>query len=208
MDTLKRVNWVYSAENNEELASRYDVWAKDYERDLIDVFGRMVHDPFVDAVMKHVPKNARILDAGAGTGLIGACLQQHGYQSLVGIDLSAGMLKEARRKNVYRELYRMVLGERLAFPDDSFDATISAGVFTVGHAPAHALRELIRVTRSGGYILFTLRPDFYATSAFANLLPSMEASGDWRLVDNSTRYQAVPLAEPDLILQVWIYQVS
>ena len=34
MDVKDRVKWVYSSKNNQELAERYNQWAKDYDRDL------------------------------------------------------------------------------------------------------------------------------------------------------------------------------
>ena len=85
--------------------------------------------------------DAKVLDAGAGTGLVGERLCEAGYRDLVGIDLSPGMLAVARGKDVYRELRQTNLGESLAFPDDAFDAVISVGVFTTGHAPAHAFDD-------------------------------------------------------------------
>ena len=39
MDVKDRVKWVYSSKNNQELAERYNQWAKDYDRDLENDFG-------------------------------------------------------------------------------------------------------------------------------------------------------------------------
>jgi ferredoxin-NADP reductase len=69
--TEDRVQWVYSSQNNQELAVRYDQWAKHYEQDLIATFGRPHREPIIDLTVKYVPQNARILDAGVGTGTIG-----------------------------------------------------------------------------------------------------------------------------------------
>ena len=35
MSRTDKVHWVYSSQNNQELAERYEVWAKDYEQDLL-----------------------------------------------------------------------------------------------------------------------------------------------------------------------------
>ena len=70
-----------------------------------------------------------------------------GYRNPVAMDLSQGMLEEARKKGVYQEVHRMELGKPLNFLTDSFDAVISVGVLTVGHAPASSLGELVRITR-------------------------------------------------------------
>jgi len=59
-----------------------------------------------------------------------------------------GMLEEARAKNAYREFHQMIMGETLGFTTDSFNAVISVGVLTLGHAPASSLDELERVKSS------------------------------------------------------------
>ena len=73
--------------------------------------------------------------------------------------MSKGMLAEAKRKGIYYKLDRMVLGETLDFPDNYFEAAVSAG--TIGHAPAESFDELIRITKSAGFKVFSLRTSFY-----------------------------------------------
>ena len=77
--------------------------------------------------MKFAAEDARILDAGSGMGLVGALLAEGGYQNLIAMDLSNGMLDEARKKNVYKEFRQMVMGETLAFDTDAFDPVLSVG---------------------------------------------------------------------------------
>ena len=124
------------------------------------------------------------------------------------MDISRGMLDEARRKNVYGKLHEMVMGEHLDFPSDYFDATICVGTFTVGHAPASSLKELVRVTRSGGYVVFTLRPDVLVEDGFKEEQDSLVASSEWRLIEISEAYKVLPKGEPDLDHQVWVYRVN
>ena len=156
MEKQNRVQLVYATRGNQELAERYDQWAKDYEGDLKRDFEYKLPQLVTEVVTQYVPKKARILDSGAGTGLMGEMLAKQGYQNIVALDLSQGMLDEARKKNVYLAFHCMVMGEILDFETDSFDAVVSVGVLTVGHAPASSLDELVRVTKAGGYIhLFT-----------------------------------------------------
>lgn len=201
------VQWVYSSRNEQELEERYDQWAATYERDMHEKF--VCHGPSeaVTAAVKYVPKNARILDAGAGTGLVGQLLNEHGYKNLVAMDLSAGMLEQARKKNVYAEFHQMVMGETLSFPTDSFDVALSVGVLTVGHAPASSLCELVRVVRQGGHIIFTLRPDLYEDGGFKEVQTALESDGKWKLVEMGDPMQALPKGEPDVLHQVWVYEV-
>ena len=64
---------------------------------------------------RHLDKDESILDAGAGTGLVGECLHQMGYRNLTAMDLSTGMLEVARRKNIYQALDQMTMGEKLDY---------------------------------------------------------------------------------------------
>jgi SAM-dependent methyltransferase len=208
MERQDRVKWVWSSRDNKELEGRYDQWAKDYDADLDEEFGYVSPQMAVDVFRRYVPKGARILDAGAGTGLVGELLLKQGYTNLVAMDLSVGMLEKARAKNAYREFHRMVMGDTLDFPPDSFDAVISVGVLTVGHAPASSLDELIRVTKPGGYIAYTLRPDVYRNNGFKEKQDALEAEGKWMLAEVSKEFQALLKGEPDVYHQVWVYQVS
>ena len=202
------VQWVYSSRDNRELAERYDEWAKHYDADLERDFDWRGPKRTAESFAGYVPTDARVLDAGAGTGQVGEFLHELGYRNMVAIDISSGMLEEARMKGVYIELRQMVMGEPLDFPDDSFDAVVSVGVLTLGHAPVSSLDELVRVTKPGGHIVFTLRPDIYEKGGFKEKQSALETAGMWVLVETSERFQPLPKGEPDVYHQVWIYRVS
>lgn len=207
MAKQNRVQWIYSSRNNQELLERYDQWAKDYDADL-----ELEHEyrgPQLTAkfFVRYVPKEARILDAGAGTGLMGEVLLKRGYSDLVAMDLSQGMLDEAHKKNVYQELHQMVMGEPLDFATDSFDAVVSVGVFTAAHAPASSFDELVRITRRGGYTIFTLSTEAYENSEFKEKLMTLESEGKWKFVERS-KSQLLTKRGAGVYHQVWVYQVT
>ena len=208
MDVKDRVQWVYSSKNNQELSERYDQWAKDYDRDLENDFGYIGPQYTVDYVVKYVPPGAGILDAGAGTGLIGELLFAKGYGELVAMDLSKGMLEQARKKNIYKEFHQMVMGEPLDFQTDRFDAVISAGALTEGHASAGSLDELVRITKPGGHIIYTLRTDLYEGAGFKEKNNGLAQLGKWTLVEKGEEIQGLPKGEPDIYLRAWIFEVS
>ncbi len=201
------VQWISSSRNNQELAERYDHWAKDYDTDLEQDFEWVAPQKAAEVFAKYVPKSGRVLDAGAGTGLVGKFLSESGYSNLVAMDLSMGMLEEARKKKVYQEFHQMVMGETLGFSADYFDAVVSVGVLTVGHAPASSLDELIRVTRPGGYVIFSLRPDVYESDGFKEKQADLESAGKWELTEESEQFQPLPKGEPEVYHQVWVYRV-
>ena len=207
-ESHKRVQWVYESANDKELEDRYDQWAADYDNDLAAEFAWNAPQNATDVFAKHVDKSARILDAGAGTGLVGECLVKAGYNNLVAMDLSRGMLAEAKGKNLYNEFHQMALGGTLDFATGEFDAVISVGVFTQGHAPANSLDELARITKPGGLIVFSLRVDTYESDGFKEQQSGMEEAGVWQLAEMTGRFQPLPKGEPEVWHRIWAYRVS
>ncbi|MDE2938997.1 MAG: class I SAM-dependent methyltransferase [Chloroflexota bacterium] len=203
-----RVRWVYSSQNEQELEERYDQWAEEYDTDLESDFGWISPQRTSEYVAKHVAKEGSVLDAGAGTGLVGECLHEMGFRNMTAMDLSLGMLEVARRKSIYEALDQMTMGETLDYSTDQFDASVIVGVFTQGHAPASSIDELVRVVKSGGHIVFSLRTDTYLENGFKDKMDSLESAGLWKLVEVSDAYHPLPKGEPEVMHQVWVFQVS
>ncbi len=153
-----RVQWVYSSRNNSELTKRYDEWSKNYDKDLTEDFGWTAPKTAADFLARHVRPDSLVLDAGAGTGLVGMELATHGFQNLTGMDMSRGMLEQADRKGVYAQLDQMTLGEPLDYDSAVFDAVISVGVMTLGHATPESLDELDRWKDIPGMIGVKIHP--------------------------------------------------
>jgi SAM-dependent methyltransferase len=103
-----------------------------------------------------VDGEARILDAGCGTGEISSRLAElFPRSSVVGVDVLEGHLELARART--RQLgprlrfeNRSVYG--LGYPDHSFDLTVCRHVLQSIPHPEQVLAELVRVTRPGGRI--------------------------------------------------------
>jgi ubiquinone/menaquinone biosynthesis C-methylase UbiE len=198
------VGAVFEARNPEELAARYDEWAAKYEEDMGDPGGPK---EAVEALSRYAGHTARILDAGCGTGVNGALLAARGYVDLEGLDLSAGMLREAKKKGCYKALRRESLGDRLSFASGTFDAVLVVGVFARAHAPSRSLYELVRVTKPGGFIVFTLRPEFHVATDFQSTMTELATAGRWRHVETSAPFDGRYREFPGINLQVWVYQV-
>jgi SAM-dependent methyltransferase len=200
---------VYHSGDAAALAASYDEWAATYDCDMLSIgyantavaaglVGRHVHD-----------RDSPILEAGVGTGALGHTLAIMGYRRLVGIDMSEGMLAKARARNVYTDLRNRVLGEALDFDDASFAAIVSFGVFTPGHAPPAAFDELIRITRPGGHLIFTVSTAAWREAGFEAKLGALEASGRMRLVEATAEYRPMPLsvAEANFTTRAYVYAV-
>jgi demethylmenaquinone methyltransferase/2-methoxy-6-polyprenyl-1,4-benzoquinol methylase len=95
----------------------------------------------------------RLLDVATGTGLVAreAVAVLGDEKAVVGLDPSAGMLRECR-KVLPRGLVRGV-GEALPFPDSRFDM-VSMG-YALRHVPdlERTFREYLRVLKPGGRVV-------------------------------------------------------
>lgn len=200
---------VYSANNADELTRAYDAWAATYDTDMLTI-GYANPAVAVGLVARHVPAiDARILDAGVGTGILGELLSILGYRTVVGIDMSEGMLAKARQRKVYSDLRNRVLGEPLDFDDDAFSVVVSFGVFTPGHAPAVAFDELVRITRPGGRLIFTVSTAAWEAGDFREKLRSLEQAGRIRALAWTDAYQPMPLSQTEstFTTRVYVYAV-
>jgi ubiquinone/menaquinone biosynthesis C-methylase UbiE len=208
MTEQNRVQWVYSSKNLNELQERYDQWASDYDADLEKDFGWSAPALAAGVFEQYVPTSARVLDAGAGTGLVGVALKEKGYGSIVAMDLSNGMLEEAKKTGAYEGFDQMVLGETLGYETAAFDAAISIGTFTQGHAPASGLDELVRVTKPGGHIVYSVRPDVFVESGFQAKHDELAAAGKITVVEGTVPEHLLPKGEPELQHQFWVLKVN
>ena len=206
MSTDDKLAWIYSSKNTEELAERYDDWAMDYDQDLEEGYGWQIPGIMAGELTHYTPLNGRVLDAGAGTGLVGQYLSSLGYGDLVAMDLSSEMLARAEEKGVYKEFHQMDMSRTLDFPDSSFDAVVCAGVLTYSHAPATSLYEMVRVTKQGGHILFSLRTDAYDSMGFDSIVKDLEAENRWKLVARDG-HQSFTEKEQDVVHDIWVYEV-
>jgi len=185
MDRRKAIHQrVLNATSKQELENAYGEWADRYDQDLVDDMGYVAPIMTCRILQGHVPdRQARILDVGCGTGLVGESLQQQGYRKLEGLDYSGKMLEKAREKNAYEVLSRGDLTASLAFPDDTFDAIVSVGTFTCGHVGPAAFIELTRITRPGGYICFTVRDQAWEEDDYGSVMAKLEQQGRWKLIE-------------------------
>ena len=202
-----RLQSAYAAKDGQEAAELYDSWAEDYER-RVSSWGYITPAVVAWFLGRYVtPEDGTVLDAGAGTGLMGLVLAPLGYRDLIGIDVSRDMLEYAREKGVYRDLRQMELGGRLDLPSDAFAVVVAAGVFAAGHAPPESFEDLIRVTKPGGYVIFSVRTDVYLEGGFKEKQEALQREGRWQLVETSEPFAHLRFEDPELKVQVFAYRV-
>jgi predicted TPR repeat methyltransferase len=201
------LDMVYAAKTPDELAAAYAAWAVTYDSETAALGYSL---PFVIAawVARYVPAGeGPLLDAGCGTGLSGPSLKALGFHDIAGLDLSQDMLKIAGSRQAYSDLKQAMLGGPLPWPDSHFRAFFSTGVFTISHAPASGLHELVRITRSGGHAIFTVRDQVFESGGFQAVFGELEQAKKWRPVEESPWFRCYAIAEPEALVKTFVFEV-
>jgi len=161
-DGLKEQISTIMVDNSEPMnrVKFYDDWCDKYDEDLVIVGNYTGHIKCVEAFLKlGLDRKVNILDLAAGTGLLGAEVQSHGYEHVDGLDASLGMLGQARKQQIYQEyIVAMVDGlGSIPLNDGSYDVVMSSNGFAPGQIYPKAIPEILRVIRPGGYLIWTMR---------------------------------------------------
>lgn len=169
---------ILNAGSTDALMTVYDDWADRYETELLGEWGYASPQLTIVLLQRHTDiDGAKILDAGCGTGLVGELLANAGVRHLSGVDYSQGMLDKARDKGVYQTLAKIDLNKPVPLESGSYDAITCIGTFTSTHVVPEAIRELVRLTRSDGVVVFTVRDDYWVATKFGDLLVEMHSEG-------------------------------
>jgi phosphatidylethanolamine/phosphatidyl-N-methylethanolamine N-methyltransferase len=134
-------------------------------------FGRLVRRR-IERAIRHmnIGDTDRVLDLGIGTGVSLNFYPDRGR--IVGVDLSAGMLREARKKIEERRLTHATVFQadalRLPFADDTFDHVFISHVISVVSDPFLLIREAQRVAKPNARIVIVNH--FQSTNRFIALV--------------------------------------
>lgn len=99
-----------------------------------------------------------VLDAGCGTGWCGADLKPYA-RSLTGVDLSAGMIKQAEKRGVYDEFVVAELTEYLRTHPDAYDHITICDTFCYFGDMTAPAKAAFGALRPGGTLIATFEAD-------------------------------------------------
>lgn len=147
-----------------DAGSRFSAWEAAGWSERATTYGRLtgritarVADALLDAA--GVGPGDRVLDVGCGPGIMLAAALARGARP-TGVDVSPGMLAEARRLHPSVELVEADAAD-LPLPDVTFHAAV--GNFVLNHLPApeKAVAEVARVLAPGGAVALSVwdRPE-------------------------------------------------
>lgn len=138
------------------------------------------------------PGELRVLDVGAGNGMVSERLRTLGVASAVGIDIipEAAEAAERDRPSVYDEylvadLTDLDAGEDAALADHDFNCLVSVAALGFGDIPPEAFAVAFNHVSDGGLIALTIKEDFLDTQD--------DGSGFSRLVQQAVRDGALDI---------------
>jgi len=130
------------------------------------------------------PGDLRVLDFGAGNGMVGEELARAGVQSIVGVE--AKEAAERDRPGIY-DAYHAI---DITAPDPAaqrdlenagFNCLTCVAALGFGDIPANVFRAALDLIDDGGWVAFNIRDRFVTAtdrSGFADLLDDLAASGE------------------------------
>jgi predicted TPR repeat methyltransferase len=121
---------------------------------------------------------APILDFGCGTGLSGLALNQAGCRVIDGVDVSEGMLAQARAKGVYRTLDAIAEDDPMTDRAGRYAAVAAIGVIGAGAAPLAVFDRLWGLLPTGGLFGFSFNDHTLEDPAYEARVDALIAAGD------------------------------
>ena len=132
---------VWTTKTYNRLSRYYDTFMK-----IIFPLGQVGREKIVEKL-----DSGTVLDVACGTGTLLALAEKKGLKC-TGIDLSAGMLAQARSKVPEAE-FRQASYYKIPYHEESFDYVVATNALSGGHIDARkVLEEMLRVCRSGGML--------------------------------------------------------
>lgn len=100
-------------------------------------------------------KSGRVLDLGCGPGVYTDKLCKAGYE-IYGVDASERMIQIARSKGFKDVKFFVGSADSLSFTDNFFEGVLCVGVLEYLDDAGKAIKEIARVTKAGGIVIFTV----------------------------------------------------
>jgi len=173
---------IYKLKTTNEVMDYYDEWGLEnkYDQDMVE-WNYTGPKETVEVFKKYSKnKNAKIFDAGCGTGLVGVELKKFGYYYLDGADLSQKLL-DLVPKDLYQNLSKVDLNKNIKIDNNTYDAVMCVGTFTFGHVKPPALDEFIRITKNQGLICFTINEGIYEEYGFDKKINELNEKKIWKM---------------------------
>ncbi len=128
LSALKQKNDHYVAAPKQYIENLFDQYAPYFDTHLAQFLRYRVPEEIHLLLSPYLSKDKTVIDLGCGTGLCAEILHEK-VKSIIGIDLSAKMIAEAKNKNIYQQLIQGDIVSSLK-QCEAADIIIAGDVFT------------------------------------------------------------------------------
>ena len=173
---------IYKLKKTDEVMKYYDEWGEGnkYDQDMVEWNYTGPKETSEVFIKYQKNKDAKIYDAGCGTGLVGVELKKYGFSNFYGADLSQKLLDLVPR-GYYQNLSQVDLNKTIKIENNTYDAIMCVGTFTFGHVKPHALDEFIRISKNKGLICFTINEGIYEEYGFDKKINELKKNKSWNI---------------------------
>jgi len=136
----------------------FDGIAGRFDQHLVDELDYQVPQQLATALSEYIAArrgSMDVIDLGCGTGLCGPLIRDYA-RHLKGVDLSTGMLEQARQRQVYDELVASDLVAGLGSGAAAWNLAIATDVFIYVGALEDVFTATARTLRPGGLFAFSI----------------------------------------------------
>ena len=196
---------IYKLKETNEVMKYYDEWGENnkYDQDM-ENWNYTGPKETSSVFIKHeTNKDAKIYDAGCGTGLVGVELKKYGFTNFYGADLSQKLL-DLVPKGLYKKLEKVDLNKSIEAEDNVYDAVMCVGTFTFGHVKPPALDEFIRITKNKGLICFTINEGIHEEYGFDKKIEELKNQNKWKEIEF---FKSDYIASKDVNAWLGLYEV-
>lgn len=159
----------YALRTPDDSRRLYADWAATYDSDFATRMAYRLPQAVAEA-FAGAGGRGPVLDAGAGTGLLGIALAARGIGPVDGIDISPEMLAQARARGLYRHLAAADLTTAWTPPAGPYAGVVSSGTFTHGHVGPAALDALIDAAEPGAVLALSVNAQVWTASGWPEAL--------------------------------------
>ena len=174
MNDKPNLDGAYNLKTPTDSARLYAEWADTYDQSFAAEHAYIMHQHVARAYV-NAGGFQPVLDVGAGTGLCGKALRERGLDHVDATDISPEMLAMAKRKGIYHTLFEGDILAGLDVETGTYAGIVSSGTFTHGHVGPKALDELLRLVRSGGWIVISINSEHFTAHGFAAKLKTLDS---------------------------------
>ena len=172
---LKLLEGAYNLRTPADNISYYKNFSDYYEEVFAIALNYNYPKGIANEFLKNYNNKGLICDIGCGTGLVAQELKSLNNDFIIdGFDISPEMLKVAKEKNIYNNLYEIDLTKPTYNVPNNYSGIISAGVFTHGHLGPEVIKKLLSICSEGAILTIGINAVHYENKKFEDIINNLK----------------------------------